>query len=80
MFELIQSPEDPLLGLIGRSGHKVALAFEDQSEAKGWFLYLSAVLGIMDDQDGNTFQAMCAKHAGGHQAAALGDVYNGLGV
>ncbi|KAI8463051.1 MAG: hypothetical protein J3K34DRAFT_445470 [Monoraphidium minutum] len=80
VIEVTQKASNPLLALIGRSGAHAALGFDSPSEAKGWHLYLSAVLGVVDEADGRTFEAMCAKHsAAGHQAHTLGAMFDAMG-
>jgi hypothetical protein len=73
-----QKAATPLLGAVGLAGAKVAVGFQEAAEAKGWHLYVSAVLGVVDEAEGRTFESMCAKAAGGHQAHTLGALYEGL--
>lgn len=65
------------LGAIG-GGATVAVAFQDQAEAKGWFVYLSSCLGILDEAEGGTFEALCAKSAAGHEAHVLSDLHGAV--
>jgi hypothetical protein len=78
VFEVKRAADNALLGAIGKTGG-VALGFSDANEARGWLLYLSAVLGVIDEAEGKTFEAMCAKAgAAGHEAQNLGPLYSGL--
>ena len=72
MLEVERASENPM-----QPNKRFALGFADGNEARGWHLYLSAALGIVEESEGRTFEALCAKEGlAGHAAHKLGAMFS----